>query len=85
MLFKIKPLNLLEEINKLTTSKTGKKVKTSNQKAHGKSVKVGFGVWTVVKMFVSKKLKLFHHKHGSLIQTHVYSGYCCLKSNPWIF
>ena len=44
MLFEIKPLNLLEEINKLTTSKTGKKVKTSNQKAYGKSVKVRFGV-----------------------------------------
>ena len=25
--------------------------------------------------------KLFHHKHGSLIKTHVYSGYCCLKFN----
>ena len=41
---KIKPLNLLEEINKLTISNNDKKVKTSNQKAYSKSVEVCCGV-----------------------------------------
>ena len=56
-------------------SNTNKKVKTLNQKADSKSVKVRFGVWTVVTMFVSKKNLTFSS------QTLVYSGHCCLKSN----